>query len=155
MYKTVLEHEMEHSYLTAGACSLSELTAETEVAASWCTKQQHGDCPLKSLVVESQTYFLKTCLVSHVAQEQSGALVRSTIMSGCLHNCGSTAFVCPALYFNLQLVWMLLWAWGSRARRDLELGGTVMSGSADQWYHNDGERQQQGWQANFQSRLKW
>lgn len=36
----------------------------------------------------------------------------------------------------------------------LGLGGTAMPGSANQWYHSDGKRQQV-WQDNFQSRLKW
>lgn len=35
------------------------------MATSWCTEQQHGDCHLKSLVVEAHTGFLKTssCLL--------------------------------------------------------------------------------------------
>lgn len=60
VYKPVLEHEMKSNYLPAGACSLSDLTAETEVATSWCTEHRQGHCHLKSLAVEVHTCFLET-----------------------------------------------------------------------------------------------
>lgn len=139
----------EQSYLSAGACSLSDLTAETEVATSWCTKQQHGDCPWSHCW--SSDLIPEDMPVSPVAQEQSGALVRSTVMSGWIHSRDSIAFLCPALHFMcLQLVWMLLWAEGDGIWGLEGLPCQVLQTSDTM---TDGKRQQVS-QDNFQSRLK-
>lgn len=80
-------------------------------AAAWGLPPEVTGCWSSDLLPEDMP-------VSPVAQEQSGALVRSTIMSGWIHSCGSIAFLCPALHFMcLQLVRMLLWAEGD------EIGG--------------------------------
>lgn len=140
----------EQSYLAAGACSLSDLTAETEVATSWCTKQQHGDCPwshwLLKLRLDSWRHAHVSCcsgtewsfgqIYNNVWLDTQSWLNSLSLPSSALH--------VSAVGVDAAVSWR---------RWDLGLGGTAMPGSADQWYHTDGKRQQVS-QDNFQSRLK-